>query len=185
MQEDQKTNLYRALEIVGTIVFVIGVVYWYSTPGYVVAAPATVILVGAGTFSAGYFLKRNQGSSQAQDLAARARTARMNMLQNAGAAQENTEVAVATFEPAHPVATPDAAAPGRAAGATHPERSEPETVDLYSAAVLVADPTTSAQTLAQIAGAHPQLLGHIRLHPNTYPELVQWIDAVTGNHTAS
>lgn len=39
----------------------------------------------------------------------------------------------------------------------------------------VQDPSTSAQRLAELAAAHPELGPWISAHPNAYPELQQWI----------
>ena len=40
-------EILRRMEIGGTVVVVIGLIFWYSTPSNVVAAPIMVILAGA------------------------------------------------------------------------------------------------------------------------------------------
>ena len=52
------------------------------------------------------------------------------------------------------------------------------------ASLAVADPTTSAADLAQIAQAQPSLWPQIRVHPSVYTGLVAWMDA-TGEVAAS
>lgn len=52
--------------------------------------------------------------------------------------------------------------------------------DMQTAAGLIAQPQTPAQTLADIAAQHPYLRAAVRQHPNAYPELIAWIDQVEG-----
>lgn len=53
-------------------------------------------------------------------------------------------------------------------------------VDRTMAWTAVNDPATSAGELAAIAGAHPEFAATIGRHPNAYPELVAWAQAVAG-----
>jgi len=56
--------------------------------------------------------------------------------------------------------------------------------DLATAANAIANPATSAADLAVIAEAHPSLRTAVALHPNAYPGLLDWLDAL-GDPTLS
>ncbi|KAM9861766.1 hypothetical protein ACI1US_02352 [Leucobacter sp. BZR 635] len=45
----------------------------------------------------------------------------------------------------------------------------------HDAARLLADPTTPAETLAAIASSHRDFWTAVSLHPNAYPELIEWM----------
>jgi hypothetical protein len=48
-------------------------------------------------------------------------------------------------------------------------------LDELSARAAVADPSTPASVLAEIAASYPQAWDSIAVHPNVYPELVAWM----------
>jgi len=51
--------------------------------------------------------------------------------------------------------------------------------DLSNAVIAVQDPGTSAGDLATIAQCHPTLRQLVAQHPNAYPALIDWIDAMS------
>jgi len=53
-----------------------------------------------------------------------------------------------------------------------------ELTSAEGAAAAVADPTTSAADLFEIAGKYPSLWPKIARHPNTYPDLLKWLGNV-------
>ncbi|NLI86212.1 MAG: hypothetical protein GX440_12670 [Propionibacterium sp.] len=66
----------RGMEIGGTVVVLIGIIFWYSTPSDVVAAPIMVILVGAVLAAIPWWVKRNQSDQSANELAQKVRAER-------------------------------------------------------------------------------------------------------------
>ncbi|WP_010155683.1 hypothetical protein, partial [Leucobacter chromiiresistens] len=53
-----------------------------------------------------------------------------------------------------------------------------------TAEILVADQSTSARILAEIAAQHAPLRDRIRQHPNVYPDLIDWMDEVARRETS-
>ena len=66
----------RGMEIGGTVVVLIGIIFWYSTPSDVVAAPIMVILAGAVLAAIPWWVKRNQSDQSATELAQKVRAER-------------------------------------------------------------------------------------------------------------
>jgi len=53
-----------------------------------------------------------------------------------------------------------------------------DVTDLAVAASAISDPATPAEDLAVIAGTHPSLRTAVVFHPNVYPGLLDWLDAL-------
>lgn len=68
----------RGMEIAGTIVIVLGLVFWYSTPTDVVVAPLMVLGVGAALAGIPWLLKRKQSDESVHELAQKLQSEREN-----------------------------------------------------------------------------------------------------------
>lgn len=66
----------RVVEIVGAIVFIIGIVFWYATPGDVIVPPIIVMLVGIAGAGIPWLIRRNEANRSTDELAARLRAER-------------------------------------------------------------------------------------------------------------
>jgi len=60
----------------------------------------------------------------------------------------------------------------------------PDHSDLDLSTQAVAEPTTPAADLAAIAHAHPSLRAQVAAHPNTYPDLLDWLASYGGDEAA-
>ncbi|MBS1907170.1 MAG: FHA domain-containing protein [Actinobacteria bacterium] len=66
----------RIVQIAGGVVFVGGLIFWYTTPGNVVVGPLLVVLLGAVIAGIGFLLGRRANSAAADELAAKLRQER-------------------------------------------------------------------------------------------------------------
>ncbi len=168
MTSPQPSPPSRAMETVGTVIMILGGVYWYATPDNVIAPPLIVIAIGGGIALLGHGIRRAREKEIERSLTAqaRARMAQRTQSESAAApvASADADVSASALAPvteAAPESTPDTASG----------------LDLYTAALLVADPGTSGETLLQITQEHRSLWEHVRAHPNVYPSLASWITA--------
>jgi len=64
------------LAVVGLIVFAVGLIVWYSTPGDVVVGPIIIMVVGAVIAGVAWLAGRAQDAKSTSDLADRVRAER-------------------------------------------------------------------------------------------------------------
>jgi len=66
----------RIVQIVGGVILVAGLIFWYATPSNVTVGPLLVILLGAVVAGVGFIIGRNAGRAAADELAAKLRNER-------------------------------------------------------------------------------------------------------------
>jgi uncharacterized membrane-anchored protein len=67
----------KTLEIASLVVFVIGIIVWYSTPGDVIVGPVLIMIIGAVGAGIAWLVRRSQNTRSTSELADRVRAERM------------------------------------------------------------------------------------------------------------
>jgi hypothetical protein len=166
----------KAIEVTGLVVFLGGLVFWFATPGDVIVPPIIVMLIGGAVAGVGWLVDRNQSAARARRVVAQVHAERQAV--HAAEAQGQApypQAPAPAWAPAQPSA-PGPAPEQASAPALPPGRFPPAAATAPEAPRL--DPLATAQQLFELASSRPDLRAQIRVHPNAYPGLVEWIDRV-------
>ena len=98
-------QIFRVLEIIGGVVAIGGLIFWYATPGNFIWPPIIVILIGLALAGIAWFAQKNATKAATDDLVADLRAEQQRRTQTAAASSqpETTHTApVHTLDPTLP-----------------------------------------------------------------------------------